>query len=958
MEMGVDIGSVSAVMMTNVPPALANYRQRVGRAGRRRQGFAASLTYTRDTPLDRETFRDPQAYLARITRAPQVKLDSRRIVQRHVNALLLACWFAGEGGEAMRTRAGDFFGCPEVVGSSRAADAPVALCATWMVAPDTAEALSSDLERLTRGTVLAGDRTLFETAREALVSAEGGFIQEWEALQAQATTAPIDAKGGLEYQLKVMVRENLLKELAVRGVLPGHGFPTAVVPFVNDDAPPKGEKDEAEGANQRRRSFPTRNLDIAIRDYAPGAQVVVDGLVYRSAGVTLSWLRPDSADLKDIQNIRTFWICPGCGAGDCDHAVPEHCPGCHANIPLQAQRRFLEPSGFTADMAERPHADTDDVTFVEPEAEQILARGAAWLPFADPLLGRMRASNDGLVFYSSRGPTGLDYHICLECGRAAPVGKDETSPLAGHRPLRGTKRNADGWCPGNDKPFKIQRIALGHETTTDVVEIQPIGLEKAGAAWAAISALREALSRRLGIETSELGMAVRPVTTALGQRTHALFLFDRASGGAGFAPQAVTLFELLLSDARDILDCKQKGCRTGCSSCVLTSDLYKQQEIIDRQGALVWIGAIRAALGEVPPEDRAAADARYSRSVADEISLSLDTGNTMVTIWADAGLDVARLVTGRFDRLARRIADRGANLRLVVDPTWLNALDPAARLALRDAAKARSFALSKGQSPRFANGASAIAAVEGVEAIFWVSRDPEATSIGPDWGQANTAPVVRIAGCRLPLAAAIHPDSLLPASGTRFLELRNEIDGTIAGFGQRLISRLLPAVRAAGGIGTLEGIDYTDRYLQSPLVVRLMAEALIALRDNLAAPGMALPVVITTNRFKPNERQPYAPDHDWQWAEVRRDVVLNLLEAGNLTPVLDERGAGHGRVITLHFDSGNRVRIVLDQGFGPWRTPRFAKFDFGDDATRQAQKIGIYSALIEASGAGYAVVTR
>ena len=32
MEMGVDIGSVSAVMMTNVPPSLASYRQRVGRA--------------------------------------------------------------------------------------------------------------------------------------------------------------------------------------------------------------------------------------------------------------------------------------------------------------------------------------------------------------------------------------------------------------------------------------------------------------------------------------------------------------------------------------------------------------------------------------------------------------------------------------------------------------------------------------------------------------------------------------------------------------------------------------------------------------------------------------------------------------------------------------------------------------------------------------------------------------
>ncbi|MFO4987074.1 helicase-related protein, partial [Salmonella enterica subsp. enterica serovar 1,4,[5],12:i:-] len=84
MEMGVDIGSVSSVMMTNVPPSIANYRQRVGRAGRRGQGLAAALTYCRDTPLDREAFRSPESYLVRRIEAPKVTLDSERIVQRHI----------------------------------------------------------------------------------------------------------------------------------------------------------------------------------------------------------------------------------------------------------------------------------------------------------------------------------------------------------------------------------------------------------------------------------------------------------------------------------------------------------------------------------------------------------------------------------------------------------------------------------------------------------------------------------------------------------------------------------------------------------------------------------------------------------------------------------------------------------------------------------------------------------
>ena len=89
MEMGVDIGSVSAVMMTNVPPSIASYRQRVGRAGRRGQPISLAFTFCKDRALDREAFRDPALYLRRSVAVPNVALTSKPIVQRHVNAFLL-----------------------------------------------------------------------------------------------------------------------------------------------------------------------------------------------------------------------------------------------------------------------------------------------------------------------------------------------------------------------------------------------------------------------------------------------------------------------------------------------------------------------------------------------------------------------------------------------------------------------------------------------------------------------------------------------------------------------------------------------------------------------------------------------------------------------------------------------------------------------------------------------------
>lgn len=50
MEMGVDIGGISAVVMNNVPPHPANYLQRAGRAGRRSEAMAVAYTLCKSNP--------------------------------------------------------------------------------------------------------------------------------------------------------------------------------------------------------------------------------------------------------------------------------------------------------------------------------------------------------------------------------------------------------------------------------------------------------------------------------------------------------------------------------------------------------------------------------------------------------------------------------------------------------------------------------------------------------------------------------------------------------------------------------------------------------------------------------------------------------------------------------------------------------------------------------------------
>ncbi len=182
MEMGIDIGSVSSVMMTNVPPSIANYRQRVGRVGRRGQAVALAFTFCKDRPLDREAFRDPQVFLRRSLAAPKVTLSSRPIVQRHVNAFLLGSFMRERAGDALKMQIGAFLGCPAKPNEPRPlkADRPVEAFIEWLERPATAAAHADSLMMLTRRSILEGDQRLIEDARDAIIQIENGFVAEWE----------------------------------------------------------------------------------------------------------------------------------------------------------------------------------------------------------------------------------------------------------------------------------------------------------------------------------------------------------------------------------------------------------------------------------------------------------------------------------------------------------------------------------------------------------------------------------------------------------------------------------------------------------------------------------------------------------------------------------------------------------------------------------------------------------
>ncbi|MAL95380.1 MAG: hypothetical protein CME40_09910 [Haliea sp.] len=91
LEMGIDIGDLSSVLLCSVPPAQANYLQRIGRGGRR-DGNSFVLTVANGRPHDLVFYADPGRMLDTPVEPPAVFLKARHVLRRQLLAYAMDCW--------------------------------------------------------------------------------------------------------------------------------------------------------------------------------------------------------------------------------------------------------------------------------------------------------------------------------------------------------------------------------------------------------------------------------------------------------------------------------------------------------------------------------------------------------------------------------------------------------------------------------------------------------------------------------------------------------------------------------------------------------------------------------------------------------------------------------------------------------------------------------------------------
>ncbi len=581
-EMGVDIGGLETVFMRNVPPTPANYVQRAGRAGRRKDSAAYILTYCGTGSHDFTYFSEPDKMISGIIKPPYFNVLNKKIIIRHLMAASL----------------GYFFRCyPEYFKSFD----------TFIINGDGVEKFNKymsshpdDLNDYINQKILPeleykeykDFRWLEEMGGEdekllRFVETIREMLKEFDRAKNEALNE--ERFSDADYyarQIERLRKEDVITNLSKYCVIPKYGFPVDVVDLqIYSNGIPVNKYDMS------------RDLKVAISEYAPDSEVIVDGNKFTSKYIALK---------KQVEFPKNYFrTCSSCKKINISFSMSgnSECKYCGQSISTEVAEYYIEPiNGFKT-------GQTKESTRLKPKRSY--AGEVSYVGGGKPdekrlvlgdVIGIETSCDDELLVMNKSG-----FYMCPVCGYSDIAKKGAKSPqtLKKHKNYKLFDCNND----------ELEYLRLGHKFQTDVARFTiPMlaSTDKIGypQALSFLYAFLEGVSMALGIERNDIDGVLE---MNLDMQCFDILLYDNVPGGAGHVKRLLSR-EAVVKSLKAGLERVSKECcdeNTSCYNCLRN---YYNQSYHNKLQRRLAVQIMKHLLSEIEDAGETYQDERWNSS--------------------------------------------------------------------------------------------------------------------------------------------------------------------------------------------------------------------------------------------------------------------------------------------------------------------------------------------------------